>query len=205
MSAPFEDETTETVRRYKVRYCPHGKVRAGASYEVGNIEEEQQALAGVNIGEFANEQKYSYRDQSEAPTFEECEECREAIPWKDAVAVWNEELEDEEEIEESIVYGGIAWPPDEELTPKQIVEKAIDLVYGDRNKDYGHPADDYGRTAALWSAFLGHEITPFQAAICMVLVKISREAHKHKPDNLVDSHGYLLVAARILAREAGKE
>ncbi len=90
-------------------------------------------------------------------------------------------------------------------TPKDLAERAIGLVYGERNDDYGHPADDYGRTAALWSALIGHEITAYQAALMMVLVKLSREMNAHKDDNMVDAHGYLLVAGRILAREEGRE
>lgn len=89
--------------------------------------------------------------------------------------------------------------------PKVLAETAIKLVYGDRNRDYGHPYDDYSRTAAMWSAFLDHEITPYQAALMMVMVKLSREANRHKDDNIIDAHGYLLVAGRILERIAGNE
>lgn len=97
-------------------------------------------------------------------------------------------------------------PVDEDNpTPLQILDKARALVYGDRQKDYGHPADDYGRTARLWSALLGVEITPVQAALCMVLVKLSREMNAPKADNLVDAHGYLMVAGRIKEREMGRE
>lgn len=90
-------------------------------------------------------------------------------------------------------------------TPKELALRAIDLVYSDRQADYGHPADDYGRTAALWSALLGYPITAKQAALCMVLVKLSREMNSPKDDNMVDAHGYLLVAGRIKEREMGRE
>lgn len=86
--------------------------------------------------------------------------------------------------------------------PIRLAQRAIDLVYTDREADYGHPADDYGRTAAMWSGFLGVNITPYQAAIMMVLVKLSREFNKHKDDNIVDAHGYLLVAGRIRERNS---
>ena len=90
-------------------------------------------------------------------------------------------------------------------TAKLIAEEAISLVYGARNKDYGHPYEDYTRTAAMWSAFLGHKIDAYQAALMMVMLKLSREQNKHKRDNMVDAHGYLLVASRILERSAEKQ
>lgn len=90
-------------------------------------------------------------------------------------------------------------------TPEDHIHKAIGLVYGARNDSYGHPHDDYTRTAGLWSAFLGFTITAEQAALMMVLLKVSREKNQHKDDNIVDAHGYLLCAGRIRAREAGLE
>ena len=84
--------------------------------------------------------------------------------------------------------------------PLDLVDEAIGLVYGERNKDYGHPYDDYTRTAALWSALIGYEITADQAALMMVLVKLSREINRPMDDNIVDAHGYLLVYGRILER-----
>ncbi len=100
------------------------------------------------------------------------------------------------------------FPPDPwpvKSLPQSLIERAIELVYGDRNDDYGHPHDDFTRTAGLWSAFLGVEITAEEAALMMVLLKLSREKNKHKDDNTIDSHGYLLVAGRIREREAGRE
>lgn len=86
-----------------------------------------------------------------------------------------------------------------------ILEEAQRLVYGDRQQSYGHPADDFNRTAQMWSAILGVEVTAKQAALCMCAVKISREVNAPKRDNLTDLAGYAAVAARIENRKAGLE
>lgn len=70
------------------------------------------------------------------------------------------------------------------------VQEAQRLVHGDRGDSYGHPLDDYTKTAALWSVILGTDVTPEKAILCMVAVKVSREMHKPKRDNRVDICGY---------------
>lgn len=102
-----------------------------------------------------------------------------------------------------------ATPEQLELLPKatSILVEAESLTEGARNKDYGHPLDDYNRTAALWSAILGREVTAQQAILCMVAVKISRECHVPKRDNRVDGAGYFKVldmAINEAARRAAK-
>lgn len=93
-------------------------------------------------------------------------------------------------------------------TPDSISQEAHSLVYGDRNKAYGHPYDDYKRTSGLWEALLGLEpgaIGPYRAALMMALMKASRAAYQYKRDSLVDLAGYAECAHRIHRREAGEE
>lgn len=80
-------------------------------------------------------------------------------------------------------------------------DKAAELVLGERNASYGTPAEDYAKTATMWTGFLTHKlrepITPKEAVLMMALLKISREAYRHKPDNIIDAHGYLFCAEWI--------
>ena len=74
-----------------------------------------------------------------------------------------------------------------------IATEAIELVTGDRQSTYGHPAKNFEDTARLWSVILGIEVTPQQVALCMVQLKLAREVFSPKRDNLVDAIGYLLA------------
>ena len=86
-----------------------------------------------------------------------------------------------------------------------ILDEAKRLVYGARNAEYGHPHDDMSRTAKIWSAILGIDVTPEQVGLCMCGVKISRQVNKRKRDNLVDLAGYAEVTHRIVSYEEGNE
>lgn len=85
--------------------------------------------------------------------------------------------------------------------------EANDLVNGDRQADYGTPRQNYEGIAKVWSGILSpilkRDITPEEAALMMVGLKLQRQAMKQKRDNLVDAHGYLLVYQHIVA-DGGK-
>jgi hypothetical protein len=95
-----------------------------------------------------------------------------------------------------------ANPPQE-----SILTEAMRLTANDRQKQYGHPCDDFARTAQMWTGILasklrpGEEITASDIPLCMISVKLARQAHRHKRDNLVDIAGY----ARTAAMTAGDE
>ena len=80
-----------------------------------------------------------------------------------------------------------------------ILLEADKLVAGDRQWAYDHPWDNCSKIAKIWSVILEKEVEPRQVAMCMIGVKLAREVHRHKDDNLIDIAGYAQVAA--LAQE----
>lgn len=91
------------------------------------------------------------------------------------------------------------------MTPQDIADYAVSLVSGDRQNDYGHPFDDFSRTAKIWGAILGTEVSAEQVALCMVGVKIAREVNRQKLDNTVDGIGYFLTLAMVQQERAERE
>jgi len=87
---------------------------------------------------------------------------------------------------------------------RTVLEEAQALVYGPREAQYSPPQRDFAKTAKMWSGLLaeklqpGQEITPEEAVLMMVCLKLSREVFRHKRDNIVDGIGYLVCAARIV-------
>jgi hypothetical protein len=75
-----------------------------------------------------------------------------------------------------------------------VLVEAEGLVHGDRNAAYGHPLDDYTRTAGMVSAMLAHKLKePLSAedlGMVMCCVKLSRQQNKPKRDNMTDLAGY---------------
>ena len=76
------------------------------------------------------------------------------------------------------------------MKKESILEEARRIVHGERGENYGHPFEDFSRTAKIWSAIMDIEVTPEQVALCMIGVKISREVNRPKRDNIVDGAGY---------------
>jgi hypothetical protein len=84
-----------------------------------------------------------------------------------------------------------------------IAAEAHDMVYGDREGDYGHPREDFTRTAVLWSGLLQHKLADGEyieaedIARCMIAVKLARDVHGGKRDNRVDIAGYAITLDRL--------
>ena len=67
---------------------------------------------------------------------------------------------------------------------------AHELVRGDRHDTYGHPLQDFERVAVIWSGVLNMLVTPEHVGMCLIGLKLAREAYSHHRDTLVDIAGY---------------
>lgn len=81
----------------------------------------------------------------------------------------------------------------------EALSRAADLVSGDRDRSYGDAKESFGRTAAMWSAILGVEVTPQQFGQCMIALKLSRLANSpNHEDSAVDIAGYAALLAELM-------
>ena len=90
------------------------------------------------------------------------------------------------------------------IKPKvSVLEEAQSIIYGDREKTYGHPAKNLKTIANMWNAYLNNmddanfSVTAKDVAAMMMLVKVARYANdpSHR-DNLVDICGYAALIER---------
>lgn len=88
----------------------------------------------------------------------------------------------------------------------------IKHLFQDRADQYGKPEDHFEAIAKMWTTYLNkipRDIDPrnqfhLQAKdVCMMMVilKVIREAHEHKRDNLLDIVGYSECANRAEGNE----
>ena len=90
---------------------------------------------------------------------------------------------------------------------KEILEKAIKCVCGDRDQDYGNPESSFNAIADYWKVYLQHNcvdkldevsMTAKDVAVMMCLFKIARIDTGHgKEDNWIDLAGYAANGAEI--------
>lgn len=97
----------------------------------------------------------------------------------------------------------VSVPKTVEPVTGSVLLEAQGLVHGPRQKDYGHPVDNYHTVAALWNGMLvdrygnNRAVSPALAALMMLQVKVARELHAPKRDNMVDAAGYSEVVNMI--------
>ena len=81
---------------------------------------------------------------------------------------------------------------------ESILEEAQRLIHGPRNKNYGHPRDNFRDIAALWSGYLGKEVSDIDVANLMILMKVARvKGTGYHRDSFTDIAGYAGCVERI--------
>lgn len=88
---------------------------------------------------------------------------------------------------------------------ESILDEASRLTAGARMQDYAPAAINHGRCAALWSTYLGKEVTADDVCLMMILLKIARGMHKVTRDTLVDIAGYARNVEQIGEFNAGSD
>lgn len=92
------------------------------------------------------------------------------------------------------------------MSEMNVLKEANAIIYGDREKTYGHPSKNLKTIATMWNAYLiasgamqadGGIIVAKDVAALMMLVKVARFANdpNHR-DNLVDICGYAALVER---------
>ena len=92
-----------------------------------------------------------------------------------------------------------------------ILQEAQRLVYGPRQDSYGHPFDDFSRTAAIVTAILGNklkdgeQVVAEEVGLIQMAVKISRQVNHPKRDNMVDAAGYAATIQMVIEKRKRRE
>jgi len=75
-----------------------------------------------------------------------------------------------------------------------ILTKAQDIVYNrteEQSRNYGDIQESIKRASSIASHISGNLISPAIIYISIISIKLSREAHAHKEDNLLDAVAYM--------------
>ncbi len=90
-----------------------------------------------------------------------------------------------------------------------ILEEANKITHGDRREAYGHPLDDFTKVAgavnAMFASKLKEEFSAEDIPIIVALMKIARQMHLPKRDNMVDLAGYAWVSQECIEERDRRE
>jgi hypothetical protein len=89
------------------------------------------------------------------------------------------------------------------MSTKSVMQEAQEIIHGDREQTYGHPAKNLERISKQWSLYLRQKynaqviLSPEDVCWMMADLKKVRQMNGSKRDNLVDSIGYIGLIERI--------
>ena len=84
-----------------------------------------------------------------------------------------------------------------------VIDQAKHIIEGDREQTYGRPGKNLRKIAEQWSLYIsqqsGISVTLLEEDVCwmMALLKMARQMHRHKEDNLVDAIGYIALIEKV--------
>lgn len=88
------------------------------------------------------------------------------------------------------------------MNREQTLKKAIKMVTGHREEDYGSPEDSFDLIARLWGDYLNRRITAVDVSAMMGLLKIARiGTGRATEDSFVDLAGYAACGCEIATRD----
>ena len=88
------------------------------------------------------------------------------------------------------------------MTREETLDGAKECVCKSRQEQYGSVEDSFAKIAALWSAYLGVEISPLDACMMMGQMKVARiKTGVFKEDSFIDACGYIACAAELATKE----
>lgn len=84
------------------------------------------------------------------------------------------------------------------LNRNDILDAAKDLVNGDRQSQYGDPAEMWTAIAEAWTAYLGTPVSPTDAICMMIAMKLQRiRRNPHHTDSWIDIAAYAGLGGEV--------
>ena len=91
------------------------------------------------------------------------------------------------------------------MTRDEILDKAKDMINGQRQQDYGSPEENFSTIAKLWTEYTITVISPVDVCCMMLLLKIARVKNgTGTADCFIDMAGYAALAGELLLNTENK-
>lgn len=90
------------------------------------------------------------------------------------------------------------------MAEQTVLQEAHDLIYGERQEQYGHPRVNLQNIADMWGVYfhgkyqVDFPLTPVDVCQLMALLKMCRGFGSDKRDSIVDQAGYIGLIERVM-------
>ena len=89
----------------------------------------------------------------------------------------------------------------------KVLDKAKEVINGERQDQYGRPEDSFDAIASFWNAYLKNvkgDLNGFDVAMLMALMKVARMLRSSGyEDSAVDACGYIALANDMVKLPVG--